>query len=114
MVLEYKPVKYYKKFKRDYLQFVVFVKCGAFYYTFDSDAKIMVYVCNYALNEDGSIKIKKEEFFSILKILHQNELNVILAGSKNVSEYYTDKQSQYMKVRARAKAHVRATISGVQ
>ena len=68
MVLEYKPVKYYKKFKRDYLQFVVFVKCGAFYYT----------------------------------------------GSKNVSEYYTDKQSQYMKIRARAKAHVRATISGVQ
>lgn len=114
MKKEYKPIRYYKKFKKDYLQFVVFIKGGQYYYTFDSDAKIMCYICHVSLLEGNYVKIKKSDFTDVLKMLHEVGLNVILAGYKNVDEFYTELQSQYMKVRAKSKAFYRATTSGVQ
>ena len=110
---KYNPVKHYKNFKKEYLQFVVFIKNGKHYCTYDSDAKIVSYICNMPLVEE-SIKIPKEQFGEIVKVLHDNNLNVALAGSKNVSEYYTHKQSRYMKVRAKSKEIYRATKSSVQ
>lgn len=55
--------------------------------------------------------ISKRDFSRILKILHENGLNVVLAGYKNVEEFYTIKQSNYMKVRAKSKEYYRATNS---
>lgn len=102
MRISYNPIRYYKKFKKEYLQFVVFVKCGSVYHTFDSDAKIVAYVDERTI-EDGTVKIYKQEFLEVLKVLHEAGLNVVLVGSNKASEFYTSKQSEYMKVRAKSK-----------
>lgn len=110
---KYNPIKHYKNFKKEYLEFVVFIKNGSYYCTYDSDAKIVSYVNGMPL-VDGHIQIKKEQFSEMIKTLHKYGLNVVLAGSKNTNEYYTDKQSCYMKVRAQSKEKFKATKSSVQ
>lgn len=100
----YNPIKYYKKFKKEYLQFVVFVKCGKIYQTFDSDAKIVGYIVDDRLF-DGTVKIAKEDFAKILRKLHEAGLNVVLVGSKKRDKFYTSKESLYLKVRAKSKEH---------
>ncbi len=108
----YSVIRNYKKFKKDYPSFVLFIKGGDYYYTFDSDAKIMMYVYENA-HEKIEYKIEKNKFASVQARLHSLGLNVALAGWKLSSEYYTDKMSEYQKLKKKAKAYYNATLSSV-
>lgn len=76
--------------------------CGEYYYTFDSDAKIMMYLFN-AHREEVSFRIDKQKFSLVLAVLLKNGLNVTLAGWKNSREYYSPKQNEYVKIKKKSK-----------
>lgn len=108
----YSAIRNYKKFKKDYVNFVLFIKGGDYYYTFDSDAKIMMYVYQNVY-EESEYKIEKSKFTSVQIKLHSLGLNVALAGWKLTQEFYTDKMSEYQKVKKKAKEYYNATFSSV-
>jgi len=101
---KYSSIRNYKKFKKEYLYFVLFIKDGSYYYTYDMDAKIMMY-----LYDDFDIELRyriyKEEFKDVLLRLHENGLNVVLAGWKYANEFYTCKSNEYLKVKKKAKEY---------
>ncbi len=109
---QYSVIRNYKKFKKDYPYFVLFIKGGDYYYTFDSDAKIMMYVYDVK-NEETSFRIEKEKFTSVVKKLHSLGINAALAGWKISKEFYTDKQSDYNDLKRKAKLYYCATQSSV-
>ena len=104
----YNTVHYYKEFKKEYLEFILFVKCKDFFYTYDSDARIV----NFLLHKEdnGEYKIKKINFQKLLKILHRNDLNVVLVGSKNAREYYTERESCYRKIKKMSKQYFKSKL----
>lgn len=101
---KYNSVRYYKKFKRDYLYFVLFIKDGSYYYTYDMDAKIMMYLYN-DFDIDLRYRVYKEDFKDVLFKLHESGLNVVLAGWKKSQEFYTFKSNEYLKVKKKAKEY---------
>lgn len=107
---EYSPIRNYKKFKKDYPYFVLFIKNKNYYWTFDSDAKIMMYLLK-DYKDDLEYKINKEDFSKIVKMLHDIGINVALAGWKLVNEYYTDKMSEYLDVKKKARIYFKSTKS---
>ena len=109
----YSIIRNYKKIKKYNQYFVVFIKCGEYYYTYDADAKIMMYIFNKFNYELNSFRIKKENFNKTVKVLLDNHLNVILAGSKNSREYYCDKFNEYQNIKAKAKYNFKATTGSV-
>lgn len=102
---KYNPLHYYKEFKKEYLEFILFVKCKDYYYTYESDAKIIYYLIKKDCSE--MYKIEKYNFQKMLKVLHDNNLNVVLVGSKNAKEYYTEKESHYSKLKLASKKYFR-------
>lgn len=105
----YSTIRNYKKFKSINQKFVVFIKSGDYYYTYDADAKIMMFIFksyNYELN---SFMIQKENFNKVLNILLNQGLNVILAGWKNSSEYYSSFINQYDNILRHAKIEYQKT-----
>lgn len=111
MAYKYNPIRYYKKFKSEYLQFVLFIKCGENYYTYDTDAKIAMHFSG-KWTESVEYRIKKTDFASFVRILHYNNLNVVLAGSKNAREYYTDKENKYAHYKKKCKQEYTLFIRG--
>lgn len=108
----YSVIRNYKKFKSIYPEFVVFIKCGEYYYTYDSDSRILMYLYQ-TFREDMSFRIEKNRFNSVLYKLHQNNLNVVLAGEKKANEYYTSLESKYRKIKKISKDYYDATITSV-
>ena len=108
----YSVIRNYKKFKKTYLYFVIFIKCGSFYYTFDSDAKIMMYVFD-TYRVDTSFRIEKYKWSNVVNTLLDNGVNVVLAGWKNAREYYTNKENIYAKVRAKSKESYKNRIGKI-
>lgn len=98
----YSVIRNYKRFKSQYPLFVLFIKYGEYYYTFDSDAKIMMYIFN-VYREESSFRIDKNKFKGVLNILHERGLNVVLAGWKNAQEYYSYKTNEYVKIKKKSK-----------
>ena len=103
---KYSVIRNYKVFKKRYLYFLVFVKSGEYYYTFDSDAKIMMYIYD-AFREDASFRIEKEKWPLVVSALLEQGLNVVLTGWKNAREYYATKENRYMKYRTKSKLKYR-------
>lgn len=87
---KYEPYNYYKKFKLVYKEFVLFIKNGEYYMTYDRDAKIVSYICKCNF-EKPSLAVSKWEFKDLLSVLHNEGLNVVLSGAKKCQEYYTGK-----------------------
>ncbi len=108
----YSTIRNYKKFKKDYVNFVLFIKGGDYYYTFDSDAKIMMYVYQN-VHEDVFYTIARDEFTNVQIKLHSIGLNVALAGYKISKEFYTSKMSEYENIKRKAKEYYNATFSSV-
>lgn len=106
--MKYNPLKYYKKFKRDYKEFVVFVKCGEYYYTYDADAKIVSYIFDGS-NPQNYVRVKKDNFTKVVKVLLRNNLNVVLVGSKNTREYYTDTMSKYRSIKNKSRLYFKGS-----
>lgn len=109
---EYSAIRNYKKFKSEYVNFVLFIKKGDYYYTFDSDAKIMMYVY-HDIKDELEYKIEKYRFTSVVTKLHSLGLNVVLAGWKLANEFYTDKTSDYIRVKRLAREYYKATSGSV-
>lgn len=103
---KYSSIRNFKKFKRVYPYFVLFIKDGNYYYTYDADAKIMNYIFkgNMIKNE---YKILKSDFKFVLEKLHDHGLNVVLAGWKNSREYYSEKMNNYVKIKKKSKDYVK-------
>lgn len=101
MSKRYNVIRNYKFFKSQYKYFVIFIKCGEYYYTFDSDAKIMMYLTN---NYNGThrFRILKEDFKTILSMLLSKGINVVLAGWKLTREYYSQYENKYSKLKNRS------------
>ena len=100
--MKYNALRNYKKFKKQYLHFVLFISHGQYYYTYDSDARIMMYLYK-SYREPMSFRISKERFPEVLRLLLSNNLNVVVAGWKNAREYYTDKESKYLDLKKKGK-----------
>ena len=98
----YSVIRNYKKFKREYPYFIVFITCKDYYYTSDSDAKIMMFIFE-SHREEVSFRIEKDKFTYVLKILLSHGLNVVLAGWKNSREYYSEKPNDYLKIKKKSK-----------
>lgn len=109
---QYSVIRNFKRFKSEYPYFVLFIKSGDYYYTFDSDAKIMMYLFD-AYKEEVSFRIEKNRFKSVLNKLHENGLNVALAGWKLSQEFYTYKMNDYENIKKKAKFFYKATNSSV-
>ena len=91
---KYNTLRNYKNFKKVYREFVVFIKNGNYLCTYDSDARILMYL-NKDYSETLKYSILKIDFKKIIKTLHDNNLNVVLCGYKKSSEYYTSLISKY-------------------
>ncbi len=63
--------------------------------------------------EDMSFRIEKVRFKEVLYRLHQNNLNVVLAGEAKANEFYTPLESRYRKVKKKSKDYYDVTISSV-
>ena len=109
---KYNVIRNYKNFKKDYLYFVVFIKCKDYYYTFDSDAKIMMYLYD-VYREDASFRIEKNKFKDVLSKLLDNGLNVVLAGWKVAREYYSENGNNYEKIKKKSKQKHKSTTGSV-
>lgn len=70
MSKRYNVIRNYKFFKSQYKYFVIFIKCGEYYYTFDSNAKIMMYLTN----NYNKLKLVLDKITNYLKTL-KLELN---------------------------------------
>lgn len=112
MKKDYSVIRNYKKFKKEYPKFIVFIKCGKYYYTYDSDSMIMMYLYK-SFREDMSFRIEKDRFRIVLDRLLDNHLNVVLAGSKIAREYYSEGEARYDKMRKLGKEYYKATICSV-
>ncbi len=108
----YSVIRNYKKFKKEYPEFIVFIKCGKYYYTYDSDSRILMYLYD-AFREDMSFRIEKDSFNDVLSRLLESNLNVVLAGSKVAREYYSSKENKYEKMKKMGKDYYKATICSV-
>lgn len=108
----YSAIRNYKKFKKEYPYFMLFIKCGEYYYTFDSDARIMMYLYD-SPSKEMDFRIEKREFEAVLFTLHAQGLNVVLAGSKITKEYYSSKMNNYMKMKKKGKDYFNATKCSV-
>ncbi|HBA37406.1 MAG TPA: hypothetical protein DCY94_01655 [Firmicutes bacterium] len=109
---QYSVIRNYKKFKKDYTKFVLFIKGGDYYYTFDADAKIMMFLYD-SRNPVLEYRIDKNEFTKVLVKLHSVGLNVVLAGWKLSNEFYTDKTNEYDTIKKKAKEYYKATDGSV-
>ena len=109
---KYNPLRNYKHFKKEYLYFVVFVRCGDVYYTFDADAKIMMYYFDKYRCEQ-SFMISKEKFNKVLRLLLSNGINVTLTGWKNAREYYSNKPNDYIRIRTKSKNWYKEKTKGL-
>ena len=78
-MVKYSAIRNYKKFKKMYPNFVLFIKYGKYYYTYDADAKILMYLYG-SYTENNSFRIEKEKFKSVLSKLLSSGLNVVLTG----------------------------------
>lgn len=107
---KYSVIRNYKKFKSEYKNFVLFIKCGDYYYTYDSDAKIMMYFYD-TYRETASFRIEKIKFKSVLNYLLKNGINVVLAGWKNTREYYSENLNEYEKIKRKAKLKYKSVYS---
>jgi len=89
-----KTIDKYVKFKSQYKDYVVLVKSGNFYYSFDEDAFILKYFFDYQIRENRvgfSLNAKAK----VKSVLNRNNVNLIeviddyayVLETKNTNEY---------------------------
>ena len=97
----------YINLKKDYKKFLVFIKSGLFYYTYDEDSLIMNYIFDYKIingrvgfpvkNMEYKIKRKLETFNISYVVLDGNEVIKIDYNSDNYVKYLGEAYDKYEK-----------------
>ncbi len=90
-----KTVDKYVKFKSKYQDYVVLVKSGNFYYTFEEDAYILKYLFNYQIREN-KVGFPINAKAKVKSVLNRNNVNLIeiiddyayILESKNSNTYH--------------------------
>lgn len=90
----YNPYKLYDKHKRDYPNYILFIKKNNQYITYQNDSRILYYLTRYK-TEEQSFVIDKKQFYLLIEILNENHLNVALAGKSKIKEYYANAFNEY-------------------
>lgn len=75
----------YVNLKDKYFKYIILIESGVFIVTFDNDAYILNYLFNYQLrNTNDIIKVgfPKKSINEVLKILNENEINVVYNEQK--------------------------------
>ena len=75
----------YVNLKDKYFKYIILIESGVFIVTFDNDAYILNYLFNYLLrNTNDIIKVgfPKKSINEVLKILNENEINVVYNEQK--------------------------------
>ncbi len=75
-MVKYSAIRNYKKFKKMYPNFVLFIKYGKYYYIYEADTKILIYLYD-SYTESNSFRMEKEKFKDVLSGLFSNGLNVV-------------------------------------
>jgi len=89
-----KTIDKYVKFKSQYKDYVVLVKSGNFYYSFDEDAFILKYFFDYQIRENR-VGISLNAKAKVKSVLNRNNVNLIeviddyayVLETKNENEY---------------------------
>ncbi len=89
-----KTVDKYVKFKSKYQDYVILVKSGNFYYTFEEDAYILKYLFNYQIREN-KVGFPITAKAKVKSVLNRNNVNLIeiiddyayILESKNSNQY---------------------------
>ncbi len=90
-----KTVDKYVKFKSKYQDYVILVKSGNFYYTFEEDAYILKYFFNYQIREN-KVGFPLNAKAKVKSVLNRNNVNLIeiiddyayILESKNSNTYH--------------------------
>lgn len=91
-----KTIDKYVKFKSQYKDYVVLVKSGNFYYSFDEDAFILKYFFDYQIRENR-VGFPLNAKAKVKSVLNRNNINLIeiiddyayILETKNENEYKT-------------------------
>lgn len=67
----------YDYLKRNYNEYLIILKSGSFYVTFDDDSYILNYLFKYKM-KDNKVGFPSSNLNKILEILKNNQLNVIV------------------------------------
>lgn len=107
MVVERSMYDKYSNLKKDYKKFLIFVKSGMFYYTYDEDSLIMNYIFDYKIingkvgfpvkNMEYKIKRKLETFGISYVVLDGNEVSSFALDGDGYVRYLGEAYDKYEK-----------------
>lgn len=107
IVLEKSIFDKYNNLKKDYKKFLIFIKSGLFYYTFDEDSLIMNYIFGYKIingkvgfpvkNMEYKIKRKLETFGISYVVLDGNEVSSFALDENSYVRYLEEAYDKYEK-----------------
>lgn len=89
-----KTIDKYMKFKSEYQRYVILIKSGNFYYSFDDDAYILRYLFNYQIR-DNKVGFPLNAKAKVKSVLNRHNINLIeiiddyayVLETKNANQY---------------------------
>lgn len=82
----------FEQYKAQYMDAVVLIKNGKFYLTYDNDALILNYICNYK-RINGKVGFPENALQKVIDLLEENKISYVIASEdENLFEnnnYYT-------------------------
>lgn len=94
----------YKKYKKDYKNFILLIAKDDYFYTFQNDLKILSLLFNKQSIENY-IKFKKDKLKIVVKKNFDAGINTCIISKSKCTEYYTNKPSNYEKIKSQAKKY---------
>ncbi len=100
-----KTVDKYIKFKSSYKDYVVLIKSGNFYYSFDDDAYILKYFFNYQIR-DNKVGFPINAKAKVKSVLNRHNVNLLEIIEDYAYEIETKNENEYESKLKEAKSNI--------
>ncbi len=87
----------YLEIKKKYQEYIILLKSGRFYKSFDTDAVIINYLLNYNVI-DNKIGFPLESLFKVKNILKRNNINYIIFEDDDLAITENENNNEYLKI----------------
>ena len=100
-----KTIDKYVKFKSEYKDYVILIKSGNFYYSFEDDAYILKYFFNYQIREN-KVGFPISAKAKVKSVLNRHNINLIEVIDDYAYVLETKNTSEYEEKLKEAKSHI--------
>ncbi len=100
-----KTIDKYVKFKSEYKDYVILIKSGNFYYSFEDDAYILKYLFNYQIREN-KVGFPISAKAKVKSVLNRHNINLIEVIDDYAYVLETKNTSEYEEKLKEAKSHI--------